>query len=143
MASRYTTTKNYPALSFEGYSYIFDKFNASNTIKRWLCRTLDRNRSLYTNNDQGNTDIELFTTHKDHCYPDPDRRLFEEVICDLNIRVRTQVTPITVLYNESSALLSQNHTAASRFHLFSIKLTLHCIVKGSAISLHFQCRELN
>ena len=33
--------------------------------------------------------------------------------------MRTQVTPITVLYNESSALLSQNHNAASRFPLFN------------------------
>ena len=33
MASRYTTSKNHPALSFEGYSYRFDRLNASNTKK--------------------------------------------------------------------------------------------------------------
>ena len=142
MASRYTTTKNYPALSFEGYSYRFDKFNASNTKKRWRFRTRDCNGSLYTNNNQGNTDIELFTTHKDHCYSDPERRLVEEVICDLKIKVRTQVTPITILYNESSALLSQNIMLQHDF-LCSNKLTLPCIVKGLAISLNFQCREPN
>ena len=45
--------------------------------------------------------------------------MVKEVICDLKIKVRIQVTPITILYNESSALLSQNHNATSRFPLFN------------------------
>ena len=68
MASRHTTSKNHPALSFEGYSYRFDKLNASNTKMRWRCRTRDCNGSLYTNNNQDNADIvELSTSHKYHC----------------------------------------------------------------------------
>ena len=87
MASRYRTSKNHPALSFEGYSYRFDRHNASNTKKRWRCRTRNCNGSLYRNNNLDNADIvELSTSHKDHCIPDQERRFVEEVVSDLKVK---------------------------------------------------------
>ena len=65
MASSYTTSKYHSALSFEGYSYRFDRLNARNKKERCRCRTRVCNGSLYTNNDQDNADIvELSTSRK-------------------------------------------------------------------------------
>ena len=90
MASGYTTSKNHRALSFERYSYIFDRLNARSTKKRLRCRTRDCNGNLYPNNDQDIADIvELSSSHGDHCIPDPERRFVEEVISDLKVKVRT------------------------------------------------------
>ena len=88
MASRYTTSKNHPALSFEGYSYRIDRLNANSTKKRWRCRTRDCNGSLHTNVNHDNADIvELSTSHRDHCIPDPEKSVVEEVISDLRVKV--------------------------------------------------------
>ena len=71
---------------------------SSNTKKRWRCRNRVCNGSLYTNNGQDNEDIVgLSSSHKDYCIPNPERRFVEEVISDLKVKVRTQLTPITVI----------------------------------------------
>ena len=119
MASSYETTKNCPALAIEGHSYRFDKLITKDTKKRWRWRTRDCNGSLYTNNNEENTNIDLRTPHREHCIPDPEMRSIEKVITELKIKVRSQATPIPSLFDESAAMLSQSPITASRFPLFN------------------------
>ena len=119
MASSYETTKNCPALAIEGNSYRFDKLITKDTKKRWRCRTRDCNGSLYTNNNEENTNIDLRTPHREHSIPDPEMRSIEKVITELKINVRSQATPIPSLFDESAAMLSQSPITASRFPLFN------------------------
>ena len=103
MASRYQTTKKCPALSFQGHSFRFDKFVSANT-KKWRCRTRDCNGCIYTANDQGNSDIQTRTPHREHCIPDPDARYIELTVSDLKMRARTQLTPTQTLYADATAM---------------------------------------
>ena len=91
MASIYETTKNCPALAIEGHSYIFDKLITKDTKKRWRCRTQDCDGSLYTNNDEENTNFDLRTPHREHCIPDPEMRSIEKVITKLNCKVSSHI----------------------------------------------------
>ena len=76
------------ALSLEGYSYRFDRLNANNTKKWWRYRIRDCNGSLYTNVNHDNADIvELSTGHRNHCIPDPVKRVVEEAISDLKVKI--------------------------------------------------------
>ena len=118
MASNYETTKKCPAIAFEGYSYRFDKFVSGHTKKRWRCRTRDCYGCLYTSSGIGNSDSQLRIRHRENSIPDPEGRCIEKVVSDLKSKVRTEIAPITGLYDESAAMLSQTLTTASRFPLF-------------------------
>ncbi|KAI6655981.1 hypothetical protein LOD99_1715 [Oopsacas minuta] len=118
--------KKCPALSFEGYSYRFDKFVSANTEKRWRCRTRDCNGCMYSINDPENSDIQIRTPHREHCIPDSDARAIELVVSDLKMKARTQLTPIPMLYGDAAATLSVNPSIASRFPLFGQSILL-CI----------------
>ena len=119
MATRYETTKRFPALSFEGYSYRFDKTLSNSTKKQWRCRTRDCNGFLYTANNQENSFIETKTPHREQYIPDPEGRCIEKVVSDLKTRVRNEPTAATALYDEAAGTLSANPSIASRFPLFS------------------------
>ena len=84
------------------------------------------NGCLYTSSGIGNSDSQLRIPHREHCIPDPEGRCIEKVVSDLKSKVRTEIAPITALYDESVAMLSQTLTAAHAF-LSSVNLILPCI----------------
>ena len=46
-------------------------------------------------------------------------RLIEKDTSDLMVKIRTQITSISVLYDDSAAMLSQIHNTGARFPLFN------------------------
>ena len=51
------------------------------------CRTRDCNGSLHTHINHDNADnVELSTSHTDHCIPDPFKSVVEDLISDIKVK---------------------------------------------------------